>query len=297
MEEAHDYRFGPVLDPDAVESTDPAEAAADGTPDAPDALAPTTPEMPVQADMVQVAETAPSIKPQLRQDMRARRDALTDRERNAGARRIVERLLLHPDVHRAKTVLLYAHHGSEVATDELAKDLIKRGKAVAYPKMTTVAGLMTLWRVRNLDALIPHKHGIRAPDVTRSAPIEPINVDCVIYPGLAFTKGLARLGQGGGYYDRLSTKIADNCARIGVCFETQIADELPQDTHDAKMHWVVTEATVYPYVPDPPVIAPVAVPAAAAEGAGANDTSAPADTPPTSVSPDAAPSTAQEPAP
>jgi len=85
----------------------------------------------------------------------------------------------------------------------------------------------------------------------------------VIYPGIAFTKGLSRLGQGGGYYDRLSTKIADNSARIGVCFETQIADELPQEEFDAKMHWVVTEATVYPFVPDPPVIVPVAVPAAA----------------------------------
>ena len=60
-------------------------------------------------------------------------------------------------MHRAKTVLLYANFGSEVAMDDLAKELIKRGKAVAYPKMTTVAGLMTLWRVKNLDALIPHK--------------------------------------------------------------------------------------------------------------------------------------------
>ncbi|MBL8312044.1 MAG: 5-formyltetrahydrofolate cyclo-ligase [Burkholderiales bacterium] len=279
MEEAHDYRFGPVLDPDAIEPTDATETAADGAPGAPDSHDVAVPEVPVQGDMVQMAETAPSIKPQLRQEMRARRDALTDRERNAATRRIVERLLHHPDVHRAKTVLLYAHHGSEVATDELAKDLIKRGKAVAYPKMTAVAGLMTLWRVRNLDALVPHKHGIRAPDVTRSAPIEPISVDCVIYPGLAFTKGLARLGQGGGYYDRLSGKLADNCARIGVCFETQIADQLPEDEHDARMHWVVTEATVYPFVPDPPVIAPVAVPAASTDGATADGTPAESATP------------------
>ncbi|MGL4232964.1 MAG: 5-formyltetrahydrofolate cyclo-ligase, partial [Casimicrobium sp.] len=111
---------------------------------------------------------------------------------------------------------------------------------------------MTLWRVRNLDALIPHKHGIRAPDVTRSAPTEPINIDCVIYPGIAFTKGLSRLGRGGGYYDRLSAKLADNCTRIGICYEAQIADQLPQEEHDAKMHWVVTELTVYPYVPEPP---------------------------------------------
>ena len=217
---------------------------------------------PVQEDIVAAAEAQPSVKPALRAAIRGKRDGLSDKERNSGTRRIVERLLRHPDVHRAKTVLLYASYGSEVATDDLAKELMKRGKSVAYPKISSVAGLMTLWRVKNLDALIPHKMGIRAPDVTRSIPIEPITVDCVIYPGLAFTKGLWRLGQGGGYYDRLSTKIADNCARIGVCFESQIVDDLPHDEHDAQLHWVVTEATVYPYVPDPPIIIPVAMPAA-----------------------------------
>ena len=248
MDEALDYRFGPVLTPEPEQELATADVATDDT--------------PVQVDIAATTEPD-SIKPQIRAEIRAKRDALSDKARAAGARRIVERLLQHPDVHRAKTVLLYASYGSEVHTDDLAKELIKRGKAVAFPKLTSVAGLMTLWRIKNLDALIPHKHGIRAPDVTRSQPIEPITVDCVIYPGIAFTKGLSRLGQGGGYYDRLSAKIADNCARIGVCFETQLVDSLPQETHDAKVHWVVTEVTVYPFVPDPPVMVPVAVAATA----------------------------------
>ena len=248
MDEALDYRFGPVLTPEPEQELATADVATDDT--------------PVQVDIAAATEPD-SIKPQIRAEIRAKRDALSDKARAAGARRIIERLLHHPDVHRAKTVLLYASYGSEVHTDDLAKELIKRGKAVAFPKLTSVAGLMTLWRIKNLDALIPHKHGIRAPDVTRSQPIEPITVDCVIYPGIAFTKGLSRLGQGGGYYDRLSAKIADNCARIGVCFETQLVDSLPQETHDAKVHWVVTEVTVYPFVPDPPVMVPVAVAATA----------------------------------
>ena len=252
MEEAHDYRFAPVLEPEPEPT--PPEVGVDA---------------PVQQDIaIGTADESP-VKPALRAEVRAKRDALSEKERNAGARRIVERLLQHPDVHRAKTLLLYASYGSEVNTDDLAKELMKRGKAVAYPKMTSVAGLMTLWRVKNLDALIPHKHGIRAPDVTRASPIEPVALDCVIYPGIAFTKGLARLGQGGGYYDRLSGKIADNCARIGICFEAQLIDNLPHDDHDAKLHWVVTEVTVYPYVPDPPVVAPIAVSATVVADGGA----------------------------
>lgn len=247
IEQESHYSFAPVLEPEpeplpTVEAQSP----------------------PVQEDIVAAAKEespADTDKKAIRESVRGKLEALSEKERRAGERRIAEKLMQHPDVHRAKTVLLYANHGNEVATDDLAKELIKKGKLVAYPKITNVPGLMTLWRVRNLDALVPHKHGIRAPDVTLSAPTEPINIDCVIYPGIAFTKGLSRLGRGGGYYDRLSAKLADNCARIGVCFETQIVDQLPQEAHDAKMHWVVTELTVYPFVPEPPVVqAPPALP-------------------------------------
>ena len=208
-------------------------------------------EAPLQAVLVTAEDATSEAKRAFRARLRALRDALPERERHAAERRIAERLLAHPDVERARTVLLYAHQGSEVATDELAKALLRRGKALVYPKMTGVAGLMTLWRVRTLDALVPHKHGIRAPDVSRASPTEPAAIDCVIYPGLAFTRTLARLGQGGGYYDRLSAKLPPHCVRIGIAFEAQIVDELPREAHDADMHWLVTEATVYPFVPEP----------------------------------------------
>ena len=82
MDEAHDYRFGPVLEPEPGEQEPAGEIAVA--------------ELPVQEDIVVAAETETSIKPQLRAEVRAKRDAMSDRERNAGARRIVERLLHHP---------------------------------------------------------------------------------------------------------------------------------------------------------------------------------------------------------
>jgi 5-formyltetrahydrofolate cyclo-ligase family len=156
IEQESDYRFAPVLEPEP----EPAPVIEAASP-------------PVQEDIVMAAkEETPNEanKKVIRASVRERLQALSEKERRAGDRRIVDKLLQHPDVHRAKTVLLYANHGSEVATDDLAKELLKKGKAVAYPKITNVPGLMTLWRVRNLDALVPHKHGIRAPDVTLAAP-------------------------------------------------------------------------------------------------------------------------------
>jgi 5-formyltetrahydrofolate cyclo-ligase family len=63
-------------------------------------------------------------------------------------------------------------------------------------------------------------------------------------PGVAFTRTLGRLGQGGGYYDRLFPRLRENVKRIGIGYEIQMADELPIEDHDVPMHAVVTEASV-----------------------------------------------------
>ncbi|MCS6997403.1 MAG: 5-formyltetrahydrofolate cyclo-ligase [Casimicrobiaceae bacterium] len=208
-------------------------------------------DIPLQPELELPAHALAQQKAEARARFRAVRDALPERERRAAERRILERLLEHPALMRARTVLLYASHGSEVSTDELGRELLRRGQAIAYPKMTATPGLMTLWLVRSLEALVPHRYGIRAPDITRATPIEPLALEAVIYPGLAFTRALDRLGRGGGYYDRLSARLPEECVRIGLAFEVQMAEALPVEPHDAKMHWVVTEASLYPYATAP----------------------------------------------
>jgi hypothetical protein len=62
------------------------------------------------------------------------------------------------------------------------------------------------------------------------------------------------LGQGGGYYDRLFPRLRDNVKRIGIGYEIQLADELPIEPHDAPMHAVLTEASIFG---DTELLAPV----------------------------------------
>lgn len=64
----------------------------------------------------------------------------------------------------------------------------------------------------------------------------------VIVPGSAFdTKGY-RIGYGGGYYDRY---LKDEHLKIGVCFEFQIVDEVPTESHDVKLDLLITEKNIY----------------------------------------------------
>lgn len=70
---------------------------------------------------------------------------------------------------------------------------------------------------------------------------DPRSLDLVILPGLGFTCDGARLGQGGGWYDRFLVQTRTDCVRIGVGFGVQIRDKIPQEGHDMAVHHVVTE--------------------------------------------------------
>jgi len=64
----------------------------------------------------------------------------------------------------------------------------------------------------------------------------------VIVPGLAFDARGGRLGRGGGYYDRfLGRASMQRAIKIGVCWELQLIEAVPTESHDVVMDWVCHE--------------------------------------------------------
>ncbi len=85
--------------------------------------------------------------------------------------------------------------------------------------------------------------GIQEP-ANRSARLEPSALSAVVIPGVAFAPNGARLGRGGGFYDRALALMPASVRRVGVCFEEAVADALPQEPHDVRVHTLVTDAWV-----------------------------------------------------
>ena len=79
--------------------------------------------------------------------------------------------------------------------------------------------------------------------------LEPIGdiftgiIDLIIVPGLVFDKKLNRLGFGMGYYDKYLN--SHNIYKIGLCFNEQIVDFVPVESHDIKMNMIITKKRVY----------------------------------------------------
>lgn len=94
-------------------------------------------------------------------------------------------------------------------------------------------------RVNDLATLAKGRMGTCEPLLSDEIP--PTRVDVILTPGLAFDLTGARLGRGGGFYDRLLAVAARRARRIAVCFACQIADRIPVEPHDARVDAIVTE--------------------------------------------------------
>ena len=82
-----------------------------------------------------------------------------------------------------------------------------------------------------------NKYGIPEPDSKNI-----VYPDILLIPLVAFDKNLNRLGYGGGYYDRLISKLQEKkmITKIGLAFSVQEIDKVPTNIYDQKLDYIVT---------------------------------------------------------
>ncbi len=65
-------------------------------------------------------------------------------------------------------------------------------------------------------------------------------------PLLAFNENGFRLGYGGGFYDKyFSLQKEKKIIKIGLGFSFQNVYEIPTESHDQKLDWILTESYLY----------------------------------------------------
>ncbi|MGH8048823.1 MAG: 5-formyltetrahydrofolate cyclo-ligase [Chthoniobacterales bacterium] len=94
-------------------------------------------------------------------------------------------------------------------------------------------------RVEDFSALVSGSFGTREPAGGEKVLLR--EAAAVLVPGVAFDRAGARLGRGGGFYDRLLGDPALTARRVAVCFACQLVDRVPVEPHDAEVDAIVTE--------------------------------------------------------
>mgnify|MGYP000561095133 FL=1 len=195
-------------------------------------------------------------KANLRRAVIARRDALDLDVQAAKSADICARLvelLDRSDAAAPRIVAVYAAMGSEVDPAAFAAAAAKRGWRVAYPCMFSATDAaacgqrMCMRAVAADDAsaapFIAHPTRVfAAVDIDNDRfPIVPAEaLDMAIVPLVAFDRAGARLGYGGGCYDRYLPTLSPACQIIGIAFDEQRVDHVPTDAHDLPLPHIIS---------------------------------------------------------
>jgi 5-formyltetrahydrofolate cyclo-ligase len=133
---------------------------------------------------------------------------------------------------------LYAAIAEEVQTEALALGLRARGLRCAYPRQC--GETLEFAAAPGTSGWTAGPRGIREP----AGPAIPLRgLSLVVTPGLAFDLQGARLGYGGGFYDRAMAGYPG--LRVGLAYHVCLAPALPAAAHDVPVHAVVTERGLF----------------------------------------------------
>lgn len=195
-------------------------------------------------------------KAELRRVVITRRDALDLDLRAAKSADICARLvelLGRLDAAASHTVAVYAVMGSEADPAAFAAAAAKRGWRVAYPCMLSAIDAaacgqrMCMRAVAADDAsaapFIAHPtRTFAAADIgSNRFPIVPAEaLNMIVVPLVAFDRAGARLGYGGGCYDRYLPTVSPACHVIGIAFDEQRVDDVPTDAHDLPLPNIIS---------------------------------------------------------
>ncbi len=178
-------------------------------------------------------------KRELRRKMKSQRDGISHEEKTKLDEKIQENLFCSDFYKNADLILTFISVGSEPDTREILRRAWADGKRTAVPKCLP-EHKMAFYIIESFDDCCEGKYGIPEPmHHCREASLTEKNILCLV-PGLAFDRKGARLGYGGGYYDRFLRK-NPHILSCGICAERFAAENVPEEETDQRLCSLVTE--------------------------------------------------------
>lgn len=192
----------------------------------------------IPADGLKEMDETSEDKQSLRREMRARRSLLSAEE---WERRSAEICFHLQSLEEFKaTSVFHAFWPIETNREVDLRNLIRQahseGKLVLLPKIN--GALLDFLPFTGDQDLVPGPFGVLEPAL--GTPLDPSLVGLFLLPALALDKTGARLGYGGGYYDRMLRQM--KCLKIAPAFDFQVIERVPVSSLDIPIDVLVTES-------------------------------------------------------
>ncbi len=193
-------------------------------------------------------------KQQIRKQVLAMRDNLSQEERERGAVLLTERICGHQWFYRSDIILAFVSYKSEIDTTQIIEEALRLGKQVYVPRVEQADSKqafcsesqpgLVFYRIKSMTELTTGYKGIPEPAATENERYlydpEKAEQTLMLMPGAVFDKMRNRIGYGKGFYDRfLADKEKLQLRTIGVGFSCQLVEELPSEAWDIKPYQVI----------------------------------------------------------
>jgi len=192
----------------------------------------------------------------LRQDIRNKRRQLTAQQQRDAALALLHRFSSDERILQAKHIALYLSNDGELNTKLIIDWCWQQDKCVYLPIVHPFTqGHLLFLRFEQQTPLMTNRYGIGEPQLDVRAIMPAQRLDIICTPLVAFDKTGARLGMGGGYYDRTLSqwhqqdKIQNISSpyAIGLAHDCQLVDSLPTEQWDIPLPEIITPAVHFKF--------------------------------------------------
>ncbi len=188
---------------------------------------------------------------EIRQQIRKQRFELTAEQQRSAAYDLLQHFSTEQRIKQAQHLALYLSNDGELNTQPLIDWCWQQDKSVYLPVIHpfTKGHLLFLNYTRH-TFLTKNQYGISEPKLDIRDVILPAQLDIICTPLVAFDKTGARLGMGGGFYDRtlstwhqcFQTNKNTKPYPVGIAHNCQQVDALPTESWDIPLPEVFTPA-------------------------------------------------------
>ncbi len=182
-------------------------------------------------------------KKRLRKAMKALRSAMPKEAWQERSARIVQNIKALEKFQTATVIhaFLSDENRQEVNLIPLLELIITSSKNLLVP-IIEGKELISV-ELTSFNHLTRHAFGVLEPTERTPSALES-EIDLVLVPLLAVDKSGNRLGYGKGYYDRFLKRLRSNPFKLGVAFDFQVLEHVPNTKDDTRVDAVVTETGV-----------------------------------------------------
>ncbi|WP_057832078.1 5-formyltetrahydrofolate cyclo-ligase [Colwellia sp. TT2012] len=191
-----------------------------------------------------------NARSQLRKEIRQRRNSLSASEQYNAAIALATSLSSHSKIQPAKCIAVYLTNDGELGTSIFIDWCWQQQKEVYLPVIHPFnPGHLLFLRYQQDTELVTNAFGILEPrlDVTKVCPLAELDIICT--PLVAFDDTGARLGMGGGFYDRsLAHWQQTKLYPLGLAHDCQQVANIPIESWDIPLPEIITPSKSYCFV-------------------------------------------------